>query len=627
MEKKAVVAIFLCLVWTCSPVRKAEALKEAEIAPVLAASDDVRPQEISIEAGRRDSIKVTDETGKEYYLMNAVKDSDGEMIVNDVISASIVVATSKNVAERHGKVDIRFDISVPPSMVDSRWQLRIFPKMFMLGDTLALEPLYITGEKYRNNQLRGYDRYRRFLEGIVSDSTLFVNMADLEIFLRRNIPQLYAMKTDSSFVSDERWTSVYGVGEKEAVEHYTNKFRKRLNKRKISRKDEVYKRLVKAPIVYEGLRLDTVVTDIGGGLCYHYVQTVHTRPQLRKVEVELESSIYEADRLLAGFDGPGRITFYISSLSTLADETPRYKRIIIERRVDENAWYNIAFKAGSSVVDSTLGTNSLELERISRKLAELDESEEFAVDSITVEASCSPEGSWALNSALSESRSKAVCGFFASLMDTDSLRARFRSSTLPENWPMLETLVASDTLLLPEQKECFRNAGAIKEADRRERSFASEPWYAYMKENIYPRLRTVRFGFHLHRRGMVKDTIWTRQLDTTYMKGVQAIKDRDYPLAVFCLRPYEDWNTALAYCAQDYNASALGVLEKLPREPRVDYLMAILHSRRNEEEEAVQCYLNACYADHSYIHRGSLDPEISTLINKYQLNKNNYENF
>jgi len=617
------VVILLCLVTlSCSPVRKVEALKSASVSPSLTLSEDIHPSELSLEAEKSDTMRVVDANGQELLIMKAVRDADGDMVASDVIAPSLVVATFRNVAERNGKVDLRFDITVPASMVDSRWQIRICPRMYILGDSLSLEPLYITGALYRNRQLRGYDRYRRFLDGIITDSLLFVDMAGLEIFLRRNIPQLYAMKNDTSIVSDEEWKSIYGVGEKEAVDHYTNRFRKRINGWKSSRKDRMFKRLVKAPIVKEGLRLDTVVTESEGDVCYHYVQTIKTRPGLRKVEVELLSSIYEADRLLGGFDGPGMLTFYISSLSTLVDDHTRYKKKIVERRVEENAWYDIGFSVGSNEVDSALGNNAEELCRIKDKLRLLQSSEELALDSITVEASCSPEGSLATNAALSKARSNSVCDYFSRGMDGDTLCWPFRPNSLPENWAMLSELIAKDSLLIPEQKKSYEEKIGIQDLDKREKALSKESWFSYVREMHYPKLRAVRFGFHLHRKGMVKDTIWTKEPDTLYMKGVQAIKDRDYSFALQCLSEYGDWNTALAYCALDRNASALKVLESLPDEAKVDYMKAIIHSRRNEEKEAIQCYLNACERDGSYVHRANLDPEISSLIKKYQLNNN-----
>ena len=122
-------------------------------------------------------------------IMNAIRDSEsGEMLASDVIVASKVTARFRNVAERAGYVTIGFDITVPAAMADSRWQLKVRPKMMIQSDTLALEPIYITGSGYRAAQLRGYERYRAFLSTIITDTADFVHLHQLEIFLERHFP-------------------------------------------------------------------------------------------------------------------------------------------------------------------------------------------------------------------------------------------------------------------------------------------------------------------------------------------------------------------------------------------------------------------------------------------------------
>ena len=120
---------------------------------------------------------------------------------------------------------------------------------------------------------------------------------------------------------------------------------------------------------------------------------------------------------------------------------------------------------------------------------------------------------------------------------------------------------------------------------------------------------------------LVKDTIHTTELDTVYMKGVQAIRDHDYQAALAFLAPYHDYNTAVAYVALDRNASAMEILEPMPRTASVDYMLAILYARRGDDQAAVQHYLDACARERSFVSRGNLDPEIATLIRRYGLNK------
>ena len=185
---------------------------------------------------------------------------------------------------------------------------------------------------------------------------------------------------------------------------------------------------------------------------------------------------------------------------------------------------------------------------------------------------------------------------------------------------MLDRLVEKDTVMTEDEKKGYISSADIKDIDQRERALQSLGCYRHMREKLYPHLRTVRFDFHLHRKGMVKDTVHTTVLDSTYMNGVQAIRDRDYETALTLLRPYNDYNTAIAYLCMDYNASALQILESLEKTAQVNYMLAVLYSRKGDEQKAVEYYVRSCSLDPSYVHRGNLDPEISVLIRRYGLN-------
>ena len=198
---------------------------------------------------------------------------------------------------------------------------------------------------------------------------------------------------------------------------------------------------------------------------------------------------------------------------------------------------------------------------------------------------------------------------------------RLMSKNGGENWKKFEAVVRADENLSDVQKDYFNKCMLLTNLDDRENALKlDKTLYKYCKENIYPRLRSVQFDFYLHRKGMVQDTVHTTVLDTTYMDGVQAIRDRDYERAIALLGPYKDYNAAVAYCAMDRNQSALEILEKMERTPEVNYMLAILYSRNGETEKAVQHYMTSCEQDRTYINRGNLDPEISTLIRAYGLN-------
>lgn len=198
---------------------------------------------------------------------------------------------------------------------------------------------------------------------------------------------------------------------------------------------------------------------------------------------------------------------------------------------------------------------------------------------------------------------------------------RFTPRSIPENWDDLYALVEKDIVLNVDQKETFRQIYDIEDPDKRERTLQGRSYYSYLKESLYPRLRTVKFNFYLHRKGMIKDTVHTTVIDSTYMRGVQALRDMDYAGALALLSPYRDFNTAVAFMGLDRNVNALSILEGYEKTPEVNYLLAILYSRTGEPEKAVDCYMRSCRQNRSYVYRGNLDPEISELIKTYGLNQ------
>ncbi len=638
-------AILLTLVCFagCGPQRKLERLRRQSLGAQMVIADEKELPEIEMGAEpRRDTMVVEDPDGNQVLIMRAVKDENGEMVATDVLQAARVTARFRNVAERSGRVDLNFRIIVPEAMQDRDWQLRFYPDLFIREDSLRLDPILITGESYRKAQLKGYEHYQKFLDSIAADSTHFIDRFQLEMFLRRNLPEIYRYKTDSTSVSDEEFRSHYGITERQALTHYTNQLVVRRNRRKVGRKDQMFRKYVKVPIVTEGLRLDTVIVSPDGDILYDYVQSIHVTPSLRKATVLLSGDIFEEDRRIYRVPRTEPLTFYISSISGLSDDAVRYKTVVTERRVQANTACYIDFDQGRAEIRKEIGHNREEMARIEGNLRSLLQNRDFDMDSIVVTASCSPEGSYEHNRKLSMRRSESVSTYFEGFLRhyRDSVRRsgfhigmddtyqeeapaeiRLLSRNNPENWTMLDALVREDEKLSEREKEEYERTAALREFDLREQRLQKLPSYRHIRENLYPRLRTVRFDFHLHRKGLQKDTIHTTVVDSVYMRGLQAIRDREYEQAVTLLRPYKDYNTAVAFCALDYNASALEVLEPMERTDRVLYLLAILYSRQGDDRKAVESYLKACRLNPTFIHRGNLDPEIAGLIRRYGLDR------
>ena len=368
------------------------------------------PQEMLIEDVDDEEPAVVDsaEIQDGPLIMNAIRDSEtGEMTATDVITASKVVARFRNIAERLGRISLTFDIIVPEALISSDFQLRFSPVMEMNDRSMALSPIFITGTNYRKRQLRGYERYRNFIASIVTDSSAFVRKELLETFIERYFPETYAMKTDSSTVPEPLAENLFGVNQSEALKHYTRHALKRRNDWKAGNRDRMFKKYVKAPIINE-VKLDTVMSAGKGNLIYRYSHEMNSAPGLRKITVGLDGKVYRAGEEAAAMPSPEKLTFYISSLSTLADNTPRYMFKVVDRIVRDNTAAFLDFSQGSAGLDTLREGNSAELARIRSCFRDVCSREGLVIDSIVVTASCSPEGRWEYNTKLAEARAETV---------------------------------------------------------------------------------------------------------------------------------------------------------------------------------------------------------------------------
>lgn len=661
----AIILTILMSISSCSVKRQVKALNAGKLDTVAfnMPKKSAAPSEIAFKNVAQDTIIVTDLEGNEQFLMKAVQDEEtGEMVATEVLEAATVTARFQNLAERRGQVDLEFLVHIPQNLLNNDWQLRLYPVMTIQEDTTELESIYITGHSNRERQLRGYERYNNFVSRIITDDLAFLNVYQFERFISRNFPDIYAFKTDSTVVSKEKFESYYGIHEQDAVEHYINKLSRSLNNSMKEKRNRKFRQYVKAPIVTEGIRLDSVVNADKGDVIYHYVQTINTRPKLRKVTITLSGDIY-VDATKVGDLPPFKpLEYYISSTSTFADmEVVKYLTKVIERRAYANTAYKIDFEVAKTDINLDLGSNRTEIGKIEANLRDLLDNQEFDLDSIVVSAAASPEGTYQKNALYAQARSESVTryfdkfirdyrdsllaeqGFSISLVndadtamvenivapETDSIpEIKLTARSIAENWDDLTEYIRQDTVLTDKQKEQYFDLSDKLDPDQKELKMKNFKWYAYAKKDLYPKLRTVKFNFYLHRKGMVKDTIHTTVVDSTYVRGQQALKDMDYHTAIALLSPYADYNAAVAYVGLDRNLSALQILEPMPpaqRTAKVNYILAIIYSRIGRVQEAVQCYLNSVEQEPSYRHRGNLDPEISVLIKQYELFKEEEE--
>ena len=377
-------------------------------------------------------------------------------------------------------------------------------------------------------------------------------------------------------------------------------------------REAAFNRFVKFPYP-EDVRLDSLV-ESRSTVTYYYSQEVKTDETSKKMLVTLQGQVLAVDDSAYRLPPSDTLSYIVSSMLSFVDTVPRYRIRIVDKYLTVEDRNYIQFFVGDTRVVDTLGDNRRQLDKISGLMRQIVEQQEFWVDTITLTAASSPEGAYAFNDRLSQGRAAALKRYlvrrYGKSIDT-MLIVRW----VAENWPELTQRIRTDKSI--ENREAILALIASeKNPDRREQAirlrFPKE--YAYIRSVIYPQLRAVNFRYNLRRKGMVKDTIHTTELDTTYARGVELLQKRKYAKALYILNDYNDRNTVVAHLSLDHNERAMELLAAMPEDAATEYLRAIACSRLGRKEEGRRHFLEACRLDERMEYRGNLDPEIAELL-------------
>ncbi|MFI3322974.1 MAG: hypothetical protein R3Y50_10725 [Rikenellaceae bacterium] len=373
-----------------------------------------------------------------------------------------------------------------------------------------------------------------------------------------------------------------------------------------------FERFVKYPYP-KGVRLDSIVEN-RSSLSYYYTQEVSTKGEGKKLLITLQGRVNALDGSYYKLPPSDTLEYSISSMLNFVDHTTRYITKVVEKYAVVNDKNYLSFNLANNEVIDTLGDNYAQLERIESLMDQLINQYEYHVDSIVLTASASPEGSYSLNERLAKGRALSL---------KDRLTKRFGSDVdtlitarwVAEDWKGLENLISSSKLR--NRDNILKIIADNPNPDSREYAirvkFPKE--YAYIKEEIYPQLRSVSFKYDLRKVGMLKDTIHTTEVDTMYHRGVQLLEQRKYREAFTILNDYKDHNCALTMMSLGYDKAAYDILSSLTQNDMTYYLRAILCSRLGYIEEGRKWFLESCNLNSRMEFRGKLDPEISNLLN------------
>lgn len=377
-------------------------------------------------------------------------------------------------------------------------------------------------------------------------------------------------------------------------------------------REAAFNRFVKFPYP-EDVRLDSLVEG-RSTVTYYYSQEVKTDETSKKMLVTLQGQVLAVDDSAYRLPPSDTLSYVVSSMLSFVDTMPRYRIKVIDKFVTVEDRNYIQFFVGDTRVVDTLGDNRRQLDKITGLIRQIVEQQEFYVDTITLTAASSPEGAYAFNDRLSQGRAAALKRYLVRRYGR-SIDTMLTVRWVAEDWQELTNRIRTDREVVS-RDAILELIVAEKNPDRREQAirqrFPKE--YAYIRSVIYPQLRAVNFRYSLRRKGMVKDTIHTTELDTAYARGVQLLQKRKYAKALYILNDYNDRNTVVAHLSLDHNERAMELLATMPKDAVTEYLRAIACSRLGRKAEGREHFLEACRLDGRMEYRGNLDPEIAELL-------------
>ena len=377
-------------------------------------------------------------------------------------------------------------------------------------------------------------------------------------------------------------------------------------------REAAFNRFVKFPYP-EDVRLDSLVEG-RSTVTYYYSQEVKTDETSKKMLVTLQGQVLAVDDSAYRLPPSDTLSYIVSSMLSFVDTIPRYRIKVVDKFVTVEDRNYIQFFVGDTRVVDTLGDNRRQLDKITGLMRQIVEQQEFWVDTITLTAASSPEGAYAFNDRLSQGRAAALKRYLVRRYGR-SIDTMLTVRWVAEDWQELTNRIRTDREVVS-RDAILELIVAEKNPDRREQAirqrFPKE--YAYIRSVIYPQLRAVNFRYSLRRKGMVKDTIHTTELDTTYARGVELLQKRKYAKALYVLNDYHDRNTVVAHLSLDHNERAMELLATMPKDAVTEYLRAIACSRLGRKAEGREHFLEACRLDGRMEYRGNLDPEIAELL-------------
>ena len=133
-------------------------------------------------ARRMDTSRVysaeTEKMLKEKYTTYDKDEVTGENIMNISLADVTIVAKSRNIPERAGKISLDFKVEVPASLINNKWQIRLTPYSDKNGRIIEFDKILLSGAQFIKQQTKGYQMYQNFINSIIPDSAYMQYLFD-----------------------------------------------------------------------------------------------------------------------------------------------------------------------------------------------------------------------------------------------------------------------------------------------------------------------------------------------------------------------------------------------------------------------------------------------------------------
>lgn len=413
------------------------------------------------------------------------------------------------------------------------------------------------------------------------------------------------------------------VTEKDSIEIAQSRYKFEeiaFNEMKKERQEEKRKELIVFP--YEiNTRLDSVV-ETDHQFVYYYKQDYPVSPGMKRLRLTMSTTIDAVDRSQFIQPQVDTLSYFISSLSQLADTSLVTKTTTVHRDVYNSMVIYPKFATGKSAFNINYKDNKAEIDKVLNTYRTFANEGKLFMDSVVIRVTTALDGSYDKNIELSMNRAEALKNYFAKALGEDEYEMDmiFKTRFSGEDWNTMAKLIMKRTDM-PNKSEILDMLSQAVNPDQCELDLkkAYPVDFKIIRDSIYPLLNKAEITFNMTRPDMADGIAVNKEVRPDYAKALQFLQDREYWKALDILSNYPDYNTALCLVCMGYNAKALELLDSLKETSNTEYLRAILAIRAKDEKKAIQHLLKACELDPTKAYRAPLDPEISQLVTKYRL--------